>query len=226
MGSDNINVDIQDSPLQDIAGTMKESNHSKDVVHGFSSSEFYGPKQQQHVKMRYCNVDVERLKLSENDWEVVNMYLNRKKVYKVATFDKKRLFRDRKKMTEKILQRRMITHSTKLRKSKRCFNCESCNQPDCRKCLFCKDMKKYGGKGVKKQSCMNRPKCLYILNNKAKFVPRKTVQKLKFKEINEVRSNNVQKVKKVINDKQSSNNTCKKSQIRGKIQAKRRKLVN
>ena len=219
--SDNITVD--DSILQDVAGTMKETNHSKDIVRSFSSSEFYGPKQQQHNKMRYCHVGVERLKLSENDWEVVNFYLNRKKVDKVANFDRKRHFRDRKKMTDKISQRRMIVHSTKLRKSKRCFNCESCNQPDCRKCLFCKDMKKYGGKGVKKQSCMNRPKCLYILNNKAKFVHRKSVQKLKFKEINEVRSNNVQKVKK---DKPSINNTCKKSQIGERIQAKRRKLLN
>ena len=28
-----------------------------------------------------------------------------------------------------------------------------------RSCLFCRDMKKYGGKGVKKQSCLHRPPC-------------------------------------------------------------------
>ena len=38
--------------------------------------------------------------------------------------------------------------------------CEACQRPDCRKCLFCVDMKKYGGAGVKKQSCIERPDCV------------------------------------------------------------------
>ena len=41
----------------------------------------------------------------------------------------------------------------------RCMNCPACTQPDCRVCKYCLDMKKYGGPGVKKQSCELRPKC-------------------------------------------------------------------
>ena len=62
---------------------------------------------------------------------------------------------------------RRLLIAKKLRKSKRCFECEACMKPDCRKCAMCKDMKKYGGKGLKKQSCMTRPTCLFLENNKA-----------------------------------------------------------
>ena len=41
----------------------------------------------------------------------------------------------------------------------RCMSCPACLQPDCRACKYCVDMKKYGGPGVKKQSCEHRPKC-------------------------------------------------------------------
>ena len=41
----------------------------------------------------------------------------------------------------------------------RCMSCPACVQPDCRVCKYCVDMKKYGGPGVKKQSCELRPKC-------------------------------------------------------------------
>ena len=42
---------------------------------------------------------------------------------------------------------------------RRCGNCKSCTAPDCRKCVYCLDMKKYGGPGTKKQRCMKRPTC-------------------------------------------------------------------
>ena len=41
----------------------------------------------------------------------------------------------------------------------RCMSCPACLQADCRTCKYCIDMKKYGGPGVKKQSCEHRPKC-------------------------------------------------------------------
>ena len=41
----------------------------------------------------------------------------------------------------------------------RCMSCPACVQADCRVCKYCVDMKKYGGPGVKKQSCELRPKC-------------------------------------------------------------------
>ncbi|ETO77783.1 hypothetical protein F444_07103 [Phytophthora nicotianae P1976] len=52
----------------------------------------------------------------------------------------------------------------------RCGECEGCNAPDCMKCPHCLDMKKYGGPGLRKQTCKNRkcnsPKTLML--NKAK----------------------------------------------------------
>ncbi|GMF12605.1 unnamed protein product [Phytophthora lilii] len=40
----------------------------------------------------------------------------------------------------------------------RCGECDGCNAPDCMKCPHCLDMKKYGGPGLRKQTCKNR-KC-------------------------------------------------------------------
>jgi DNA (cytosine-5)-methyltransferase 1 len=42
------------------------------------------------------------------------------------------------------------------KKRSRCFKCSTCVVPDCGVCVYCKDMKKYGGPGIKKQSCMVR----------------------------------------------------------------------
>ena len=43
----------------------------------------------------------------------------------------------------------------------RCKKCEPCTRADCRECNFCKDMKKYGGPGRMKQSCISR-QCLAV----------------------------------------------------------------
>ena len=56
----------------------------------------------------------------------------------------------------------------------RCMSCSCCLTPDCRKCKFCLDMKKYGGPGVKKQSCELRPKCVANDRESAK---RKKIEK-------------------------------------------------
>ena len=47
--------------------------------------------------------------------------------------------------------------STKRRRSC-CGSCEACYRDDCGSCDHCKDMKKYGGPGVRKQACRRR-KC-------------------------------------------------------------------
>ncbi|KAK3599372.1 hypothetical protein CHS0354_036378 [Potamilus streckersoni] len=45
------------------------------------------------------------------------------------------------------------------RRRTRCKKCEPCTRTDCGECNFCKDMKKYGGPGRMKQSCISR-QCL------------------------------------------------------------------
>ena len=41
---------------------------------------------------------------------------------------------------------------------RRCGNCEGCKRSDCGVCANCKDMKKFGGLGHRKQACVHR-KC-------------------------------------------------------------------
>ena len=36
------------------------------------------------------------------------------------------------------------------------MKCEGCLRLDCRSCVYCKDMRKYGGPGRKKKGCINR----------------------------------------------------------------------
>jgi len=53
--------------------------------------------------------------------------------------------------------------------SRRCGVCRPCLVGDCRVCVYCLDMKKYGGKGVKKQKCLYRPQCQqFVLRNRSK----------------------------------------------------------
>lgn len=47
------------------------------------------------------------------------------------------------------------------RRRVRCKQCEPCTREDCQECSFCKDMKKYGGPGRAKQSCISR-QCLRV----------------------------------------------------------------
>ena len=45
------------------------------------------------------------------------------------------------------------------RRRSRCGACEGCCQKDCGECDHCKDMKKFGGPGIRKQACRKR-KCV------------------------------------------------------------------
>merc|ERR1712086_956202 len=40
-----------------------------------------------------------------------------------------------------------------------CKECKNCRTPDCRKCIFCRDKPKYGGRNIKKQKCEWKKKC-------------------------------------------------------------------
>lgn len=42
------------------------------------------------------------------------------------------------------------------RRRTRCRKCEACVRSECGECNFCKDMKKFGGPGRMKQSCLKR----------------------------------------------------------------------
>jgi len=42
------------------------------------------------------------------------------------------------------------------KRSNRCGRCYGCSLPNCLQCSPCKDMKKYGGPGTKKQACKKR----------------------------------------------------------------------
>ena len=59
----------------------------------------------------------------------------------------------------KSLKKRVPAKEVLSGRKGRCMSCSSCLKPDCRTCKYCLDMKKYGGPGVKKQSCEFRPKC-------------------------------------------------------------------
>ena len=41
-------------------------------------------------------------------------------------------------------------------RKRRCMECEGCKREDCGSCTNCKDMKKFGGQGKKKQKCIQR----------------------------------------------------------------------
>ena len=40
-----------------------------------------------------------------------------------------------------------------------CKECSNCRTPDCRRCVFCRDKPKYGGRNIKKQKCELKEKC-------------------------------------------------------------------
>ena len=44
----------------------------------------------------------------------------------------------------------------------RCRNCAACLRVNCRECIFCRDMKKYGGPGILRQQCVERM-CEHLL---------------------------------------------------------------
>merc|ERR1712079_145232 len=162
VGEDNVNV-----------GDDKEDGIAVDSFYSQQTSFLNNVDENwKKFKLRGCNVDIEKIKLDDKDKDDIDFYLKTKE-FKVLknTKRKKRFFRRkashqvRNDPNEKRNRRLLI--AKKLRKSKRCFECEACMKPDCRKCVMCKDMKKYGGKGLKKQSCMTRPTCLFLENNKA-----------------------------------------------------------
>jgi hypothetical protein len=64
--------------------------------------------------------------------------------------------------------------STKRRRS-RCGSCEACYRDDCGSCDHCKDMKKYGGPGVRKQACRRR-KCTRMVVATAPLMKIEAVQ--------------------------------------------------
>jgi hypothetical protein len=58
-----------------------------------------------------------------------------------------------------LLSRSKSSLSRSKKRISRCGQCAGCMSDDCMTCGHCQDMKKYGGPGLRKQSCKNR-KCL------------------------------------------------------------------
>jgi CXXC zinc finger domain len=48
------------------------------------------------------------------------------------------------------------------RRRVRCRKCEACTRAECGECLYCKDMKKFGGLGRMKQTCVVR-QCIKVV---------------------------------------------------------------
>ena len=40
-----------------------------------------------------------------------------------------------------------------------CKECANCLKPDCRRCIFCRDKKKFGGRNIKRQRCEFKERC-------------------------------------------------------------------
>lgn len=57
------------------------------------------------------------------------------------------------------------------RRRTRCRKCEACLRTECGECHFCKDMKKFGGPGRMKQSCIMR-QCIAVSAPRAALLPR------------------------------------------------------
>jgi len=55
-----------------------------------------------------------------------------------------------------------FTVSSNIRRRRvRCRKCEACTRTECGECPFCKDMKKFGGLGRMKQTCVAR-QCIAV----------------------------------------------------------------
>jgi len=55
-----------------------------------------------------------------------------------------------------------FTVSSNIRRRRvRCRKCEACTRSECGECPFCKDMKKFGGLGRMKQTCVAR-QCIAV----------------------------------------------------------------
>lgn len=117
-----------------------------------------------------CRIDIEKMALGAEDWKVIHMYLEEADDYDIKARNKNQI---KKENSTGIIEKpmRFMEKNKGPFKAKRgpfkrpkrlnrCFKCENCMMSDCRKCLHCKDMKKYGGRGTKKQSCMERRKCI------------------------------------------------------------------
>ncbi|XP_067931367.1 uncharacterized protein [Watersipora subatra] len=62
------------------------------------------------------------------------------------------------------------TGNKSYKRSKACGTCKACNAKDCRTCVFCLDMKKYGGRGRMKQKCKYK-KCTSMFKSSAESNP-------------------------------------------------------
>ena len=73
------------------------------------------------------------------------------------TLEMKTLHERREDLCYKFVAKAMKQHPHLYPKRKaRCKKCPGCIKDDCGTCEYCKDMKKFGGPGRKKQACAER----------------------------------------------------------------------
>ena len=63
-----------------------------------------------------------------------------------------------------------VSSSSSIRRRRvRCRKCSACTRTECGECPFCKDMKKFGGLGRMKQTCVAR-QCIAVSDSRDKCI--------------------------------------------------------
>ena len=67
--------------------------------------------------------------------------------------DKERKRPSPAKTASNVKNDKRLSYKNHRRRRVRCKTCEACIGGDCKNCVYCKDMTKYGGPGKMKQTC-------------------------------------------------------------------------
>ena len=89
------------------------------------------------------------------------MYLYMPEYFMLLTFDIFQKMRAKLKSRHLVAASRAMKDSSIRRRRVRCKKCEPCTRSECGECPFCKDMKKFGGLGKMKQTCVSR-QCMAV----------------------------------------------------------------
>ena len=77
--------------------------------------------------------------------------------------DKERKRTSPAKTGSNVKNDKRLSYKNHRRRRVRCKTCEACIGGDCKNCVYCKDMTKYGGPGKMKQTCEKVISCNNVL---------------------------------------------------------------